>query len=219
MTLWRDVGPHYVNNLSLTKRPPVPLSALVILAFFLVGIVDAKASQAQDSTARTVVVPEYRIGEIKVTRDKALPNEMVREVLGLVSGQVFNESQLLKALETLKQGYGRIGFINFKATRILDFDEQRKVVNLTLNIDEDRAFKVNRITITGNTRTPDEAIRRWIPLREGFLFDSLRLEMARSRLNELGLVDEIKPEDIVLEPSTSEPKVDITLKVREKEPK
>lgn len=160
MPLWRDVASHnHVSKFRLAKRAPVPISALVVLASFFIGIVDARASQAQESIARTVVVEEYRVGEIKVTGAKALPNERIKDALGLVSGQFLAPSQILRGLDVIKTGYGRLGFINCKVTHILEFDEPRKTVNLTLYIDEGQAFYLNRITITGNTRTPDEAIR------------------------------------------------------------
>jgi len=207
---------YVTNQLSSTSRGRLVLLAagVISVSFFI----DVREGWTQENSARGVVgAARYRVGEIKLNAVRALPKEMVAQALGLISGQVFDESQFRKNLESIKTGYGRLGFINFKVTPLFDFDEQRKVVNVTLNVDEGSAFYVNRITVTGNTRTPDEVIRREIPLREGLLFDSLRLEMARSRLNQLGLFEDIKVEDILIAPSTSEPKVDITFRVKEKE--
>jgi len=39
----------------------------------------------------------------------------------------------------LQTGYGRLGFINCKLSHILEFDEPRKTVNLTVYIDEGRS--------------------------------------------------------------------------------
>jgi outer membrane protein insertion porin family len=204
-----------MTKLSWTRTPLVPIAAVAVLASLL-GIVDVRPVWAQAGVVRAVVAQQYRIGAIKVTGVKSLPTEMVQGGLGLVSGEFFDESQLLKGLNALTKGYGRLGFINSKATPVLDFDEERKIVNLTVNIDEGREFYVNRITITGNTRTRDELIRREIPLREGFLFDSLRLEMGLLSLNKGGLLEEIKIDDVLIKPSSSEPKVDIEIRVREK---
>jgi outer membrane protein insertion porin family len=185
---------------------------------FFFTFIDVRAGWTQENNARGVVAAtQYRVGEIKVNAAKAFPNDLIKQVLGLVSGQVFDESQLRKNMDSIRAAYGRLGFINFKVMPVLDFDEQRKTVNVTMNVDEGSAFYVNRITFTGNTRTPDEVIRREIPFREGVLFDSTRLEMARSRLNQLGLFEDIKVEDVLILPSTSEPRVDITFRVREKE--
>jgi outer membrane protein insertion porin family len=97
-----------------------------------------------------------------------------------------------------------------------DFDEQQKVVNLTINIDEDRQFIVTGINFTGNTTTRDEVIRREIMVKEGQVFNSSLWDLSPSRLNQLGYLDEIKNEDVEIRPSPTEPTLDINLKVREK---
>ena len=70
----------------------------------------------------------------------------------------------------------------------MDFDEQQKVVNLTVNIDEGRQYIVNRISFTGNTTTPDEVIRREILLKEGEVFNASLLTLSLSRLSQLGIL-------------------------------
>ena len=98
-------------------------------------------------------------------------------------------------------------------------DEQRRVVNLTLNIDEDRQFVVRRVQFTGNTTTPEEILRREVLLKEGAIFDASLLELSLSRLNQLGLFEEIKIEDVRVEPSPDEPKLDVNLRVKERDRK
>ena len=88
---------------------------------------------------RAVAIEEYRVAEIKVTGAKALPTERVKDALGLVSGQLLAPSQLLKGLDVIQTAYGRLGFINCKLNHILEFDESRKTVNLTVYIDEGRS--------------------------------------------------------------------------------
>src|SRR5439155_11231011 len=97
-----------------------------------------------------------------------------------------------------------------------DFDETKKVVNLTINVDEDRQFYVNRIAFAGNTTTRDKVIRREVMVEEGQVFNSAAWDMSLQRLNQLGYFDEIKPEDAEVKPSPTELQVDINLKVKEK---
>ena len=55
---------------------------------------------------------------------------------------------------------------------LTNFDETKKLVNLAIDIDEDRQFYVNRIAFTGNTTTRDKVIRREIMVPEGSIFNS-----------------------------------------------
>ena len=159
---------------------------------------------------------QYIVGEIKVTGAKFLHADLIRSFLVLDSGDVFNESELRKGFVDLKNFYGNVGYVNFIPLPVMDFDELQKVVNLTVNIDEGRQYIVNRISFTGNTTTPDEVLRREILLKEGEVFNASLLTLSLSRLSQLGFFEEIRIEDAWIQPSASEPKVDVNLRVKEK---
>jgi hypothetical protein len=91
----------------------------------------------------------------------------------------------------------------------------KKLVNLTINVDEDRQFRVGHITLTGNTTKSDDIFRRELLLREGEIFDATRWDLSIQRLNQLGWFEQIKSEDAEIKPSATEPTLDINLKVKE----
>jgi outer membrane protein insertion porin family len=159
---------------------------------------------------------QYRVGEVKVTGNKQFNEILIRAILGLVPGEIFNEERLRKSFDNLKKLYGAQGYINFTAVPLQDFDEAKKIVNLTINVDEDRRFYVNRIAFAGNTTTRDKVIRREVMVEEGQVFNSSLWDMSLQRLNQLGYFEEIKTEDAEVKPSPTEPNVDISLKVKEK---
>jgi outer membrane protein insertion porin family len=159
---------------------------------------------------------QYRVGEVKVTGNKQFNELVIRAILGLVPGEVFNEERMRKSFENLKKLYGSRGYINFSAVPLQDFDETKKVVNLNFNIDEERQYYVNRISFLGNTTTRDKVIRREVMVEEGQVFNSSLWDMSLQRLNQLGYFDEIKTEDAEVKPSPTDPQVDINLKVKEK---
>lgn len=162
---------------------------------------------------------EYRIGAIKVVGATVFNEAQIKLSLGLASGQVYNEDELRRRFESLKTLYGNRGYVDFVPQPVVDFDEQQKVVNLTINIDEGRQFTVNRINFTGNTTTRDDFIRREILIKEGQAFNASLWEQSLARLNQLGYFDEIKYEDVEIKPSETEPTLDINLKITEKDRK
>jgi outer membrane protein insertion porin family len=159
---------------------------------------------------------QYKVGEVKVTGAKAFNDDFIKAVMGFVPGQVYNESLLRKGFENLKKLYGARGYVNFSPIPIQDIDEQNKLVNLTINVDEDRQFSVNRIAFSGNTTTRDKVIRRNILVNEGEVFNSSLWDLSLLRLNQLGYFEEIKTEDAEIKPSPTESTLDINLKVKEK---
>jgi outer membrane protein insertion porin family len=159
---------------------------------------------------------QYRVGSVKVTGATQFSEAAIKDTLGMVPGDVFNEERLRKSFESLKRMYGSKGYINFTAVPVQGFDEANKLINLNLNIDEDRQFYVNRIAFSGNTTTRDKVIRREIMLDEGQVFNSTLWDTSMQRLNQLGYFEPIRLEDVELKPNPTEPKVDVNLKIKEK---
>jgi outer membrane protein insertion porin family len=159
---------------------------------------------------------QYKIGDVKVIGVKEFNENVIKAVLGLVPEQVFNESMLRKGFDNLKKLYGSRGYVNFSPVPLQDLDDEKKLVNLTINIDEDQQFSVNRITFTGNTTTRDKVIRREVLVEEGQVFNSSLWDLSLLRLNQLGYFEEIKNEDAEIKTNTSDATVDLNLKVKEK---
>jgi len=159
---------------------------------------------------------QYHVGEVNVTGSKAIQTDFLKLALGLKKGDVYNENKLRDSFDSLKKFYGQGGYINFIPSPQQDFDEEKRIVNLTVDIDEGKQYSVGRIQIAGNTTTRDKVIRREIQLTEGSVFNSRLVDDARLRLNQLGYFEEIKEEDAKVDPNPNEPKVNVTLKVQEK---
>src|SRR5215468_12674675 len=203
-----DTKPHQVMRTLPFIRAPFPFG--IPLPFW---------KKQVDRYFITINVEEndqYRVGEVKVTGNKQFNELVIRAILGLVPCEIFNEERLRKSFDNLKKLYGSQGYINFTAVPLQDFDESKKIVNLTINVDEDRQFYVNRIAFSGNTTTRDKVIRREVMVEEGNVFNSALWDVSLQRLNQLGYFEELKPEDAEVKPQAVEPKVDINLKVKEK---
>jgi outer membrane protein assembly factor BamA len=213
-------------------RLPSAVLAMAALAGPISGIAGVRAaggmpqnasattSAAQQGGPNTAILPGafqgYRLGEIRVTGARILPGEFIRSSLGLAPGEIYDEAKLRKGLEAFKELYGEQGYVTFLPMPVFEADEQRKILNLTVNIEEGLRYFLNRLGFTGITAIPDQVLRREIPLTEGDVFNSRVLKMSVSRLNQLGLFEEIKIEDFQITFSPNEPKVDVILRVQEK---
>jgi hypothetical protein len=82
-------------------------------------------------------------------------------------GDIFSREKVAKGLENLRKAYGTDGYINFTSVPDTKFDDEKKVVNLIIDVDEGKQFYVRRIEFQGNTTTRDKVIRREIALEEG----------------------------------------------------
>jgi len=134
-------------------------------------------------------------------------------------GDIFSRDKIAKGLENLRKAYGEAGYINFTSVPDTKFDDDKKVVDMVIDVDEGKQFYVRRIEFQGNTTTRDKVIRREIALEEGQVYNSRYWELSLLRLNQLGYFEQLKPDD----PNTTERHldekngtVDLSLKVKEK---
>ncbi len=162
----------------------------------------------------------YHLGTITFKNNKAIQSvAALRSLFPMKDGEIFSRDKVAKGLENLRKAYGEAGYINFTSVPDTKFDDEKKIVNLEVDVDEGKQFFVRRIEFQGNTTTRDKVIRREIALEEGQQYNSRYWELSLLRLNQLGYFDQLKPDD----PNTTERHldekagtVDLTLKVHEK---
>jgi outer membrane protein insertion porin family len=162
----------------------------------------------------------YTLGSITFKNNKAITNQAaLRSLFAMKDGEIFSREKVAKGLQNLTKAYGEAGYINFTPVPNTTFDDDKKIVNLEIDVDEGKQFSVRRIEFQGNTTTRDKVIRREIALEEGQSYNSHLWELSLLRLNQLGYFDPLKPDD----PNTTDRKldekagtVDLTLKVHEK---
>jgi beta-lactamase regulating signal transducer with metallopeptidase domain len=160
---------------------------------------------------------ELRIGEVRVIGATVFNDDSIRATLGLVPGRVYDEMQLREGFKELRKLYGNRGHVNFLPTPTFTVDEQRKVVNLDININEGPQYTIKRIGFTGLTTIPEEVPGRELAIKEGAVFDASLLVLSLLRLNRLGLFEEIKEEDVQIRfPEDS--KLDVDVRLKEKRP-
>ena len=162
----------------------------------------------------------YHLGTITFKNNKAISNKAaLRSLFPMKDGDIFSREKVAKGLENLRKAYGEAGYINFTSVPDTKFDDEKKIVNLEVDVDEGKQFYVRRIEFQGNTTTRDKVIRREIALEEGQIYNSRYWELSLLRLNQLGYFEQLKPDD----PNTTERHldekagtVDLSLKVKEK---
>ncbi len=181
--------------------------------------------QAGPGKAVDIIMPieegaRYHLGTITFKNNKAITNTTaLRSLFPIKDGDIFSREKVAKGLENLRKAYGEAGYINFTSVPDTTFDDEKKVVNLIIDVDEGRQFYVRRIEFQGNTTTRDKVIRREVVLEEGQIYNSRLWEFSLLRLNQLGYFEQLKPDD----PNTTDRHldekngtVDLTLKVHEK---
>src|SRR5208283_4882379 len=160
----------------------------------------------------------YRLGSIAFTGNKQIRNQKaLRSTFPIKDGDWFSATEFRKGLDNLKKAYGSLGYINFGAVPKLAYDDQKKTVSMSIDIDEGKQFLVSRIEVQGNTTTRDRVIRRELMLNEGSIYNSQLWEYSLLRLNQLQYFDPLRvDQDSEAHQDPDAGTVDLLLKVKEK---
>jgi outer membrane protein insertion porin family len=166
-------------------------------------------------TIKIVVVegPQFLVGGVDVTGNNVVPVEEIRRRIRFKTGDVFSRSKVRESLLGIQALYGTIGRASAEIIPQTAQDNINRRMNLTFEIIEGPEVFVERINITGNTRSQEKILRREVPMAEGDFFTTAKLERARQKLTNLGYFDQVKA---TTSPGTSKDKIVVNIEVVEK---
>ena len=137
--------------------------------------------------------PQYRVGSLNVdSRNPNIPNATLLPLVRLKVGEIYNGDLVEKTVETMTREVNRRGFAFSQVKPRGDRDPTTRTVSIVFSIDEGPRVYIERIVITGNTRTRDYVIRREFELGEGDAYNKVLIDKAERRLNGLGFFKKVK---------------------------
>jgi len=163
----------------------------------------------------TIVIaegPQYHVRKVTISGYEAAKEDRIRALLKMKEGSVYSPKQLRDDAKAVADAYGSAGYVD-----LVILPEGAPAgpaqIDVHYKIEEgDRSF-VNRINIEGNTRTKDKVIRREVLVAPGDVFNTVRVDITKKRLDNLGYFAKVEtyPED------TDIPgRKDLTILVQEK---
>jgi outer membrane protein insertion porin family len=142
---------------------------------------------------------QYRVNTVKLEGVNIVPTDEIMTRLKMVGGSLFTPKGMGDDLKTLRDFYGRRGYVDMLAApEILPAGPGS--VDVIYRIDEGVQSYVNLINIQGNTRTKDRVIRRELAVKPGDVFDTTLVTVSRQRLENLNYFSrvEMSPADTIV---------------------
>ena len=129
----------------------------------------------------------YKFGDVRIESKLAnLRTDTLSSETLTKPGQYFNASDLEKTQERLTLVVAERGFPFVRVRPDTDRQPAQRLINVTYFVEEGPRVYIERINITGNTRTKDYVIRREFRLVEGDAFNPAMVDRAKKRLQSLG---------------------------------
>lgn len=156
----------------------------------------------------------YHFGTVKLQTDfNELPQEELEKKIEIVEGELFSRADLRKAIEALSDTIGDYGYAFMDVQPVTDVDDENKKVDVLINIRKGKRVYLNRIEVSGNTRTRDEVVRRELRLVEGDRFSTSQVRRSKERLKNLDFFETV---EIVTPNAGESDRVDVQVSVEEK---
>ncbi|MBV8915111.1 MAG: outer membrane protein assembly factor BamA, partial [Acetobacteraceae bacterium] len=153
---------------------------------------DATAELAPDRSAffLTFTISEgekYTIGKVDIdSKLRNLDVDSLRPLVGIDPGDVYDGDAVDKTAQALQDAVQSRGYAFVDVKPRIARDRTKHTVDLVFDIGEGPRVYIERIDISGNTRTKDKVIRREFRLAEGDAYNASTVRQTRQRLQDLG---------------------------------
>ena len=161
---------------------------------------------------------KYYYRSIRFEGNFIYPDSLLRDVLGVKKGDVYNTEELDKKMnsnpgEDLSSVYMDNGYLYYRADPIETAIEGDSI-DLTIRISEGKQATINKVTLNGNTKTSDHVVMREIRTLPGQKFNKSAIIRTVRELSTIGYFnpEKISPNPVPRPDGT----VDIEYNVEEK---
>jgi outer membrane protein insertion porin family len=156
--------------------------------------------------------PRYKVGQVDLTGDLRVPKSELQRQLTLKAGQPFSSTTMQHDVLTLSDFYSNRGYAYVNVDPRTSVDPSTRQVEVDFNINPGSEVLVDRINITGNTKTSDKVIRRELEIQEQEPYSTEKIQKSKQRLDALGYFSNTR---ISTEPGPAPDKIDLDVAVQE----
>ncbi len=186
--------------------------------FIKAAVGEPKIQLTADKKGMVITIPvsegeQFKISSVEFSGNKIFGDDVIKRRITMVPNTPFSKETLTRDILSLSELYSENGYAVATITPELIPDETKKLVAVTIKIDEGDRYSIGRIEISGNTKTRDKVIRREVRLDERDVFNSSLLRRSYERINNLNYFETV---EIIPKPRPEEKLVDLDVRVKEK---
>jgi outer membrane protein insertion porin family len=155
----------------------------------------------------------YKFGKIDVSsRFQGLNTDQLKSYLTMSEGDWYDADEVEKTVTAMADAVGTLGYAFVEVRPNIRRNREDRTIDVTFDVQEGPRVYVERINISGNTRTLDKVIRREFRLSEGDAFSTAKVRRSQQRLKNLGFFEKV---DISAAPGSAQDKTNLEVQVVE----
>lgn len=155
---------------------------------------------------------KYYFGDIGFKGNFIIPSENIQKDIKSKKGALYNYSYHMADYQGIQNKYSERGYIFRQVIPVINVNEENKIVNIMYDIVENDKVHIENITISGNTKTKDFVIERYIDIKPGEVFNTTKIQRVQERLYNTQYFDNI---NLGVKPGSAEGLMELNLNVSE----
>ena len=128
--------------------------------------------------------PQFHVGRVTYSGARLFSNEELTKGLKLKSGAIFSPQAMQADRKAISDLYGAKGYLDL-SVNATKRPAGAGTMDVNFTMQEGVQYYVDKVNIAGNTRTKDKVIRRELALAPGDVFNTVRMDAGRQRLENL----------------------------------
>ena len=154
----------------------------------------------------------FKVGKVDLAGDLKVNPKELRDLLTLKSGEIFRGSTMQHDVLTLSDFYSNRGYAYVNVDPRTQLVPTAHMIDVTFNINPGKEVLVDRIKISGNTKTSDKVIRREMQIQEQEPYSAEKIRASKARLDRLGIFEETR---ITTSPGREPDRINLNVGVKE----
>ncbi|MBI4026968.1 MAG: outer membrane protein assembly factor BamA [Verrucomicrobia bacterium] len=129
---------------------------------------------------------QYKVGQFKVGGNQLFTTEEIEKKLTMKADDLFTPGGLQKDIKAIQDLYGARGYVDtsVKPTRVPNV--RTGTMDVSLDIREGDLAYIDLIEVRGNIKTKDKVIRRELAVAPGEIYNTVKIDASKKRLENLG---------------------------------
>ncbi len=183
---------------------------------FLNAVIAQPAIQRHDNSLTILIHvdegPTYKFGKIAFEGNLKFPAKELEKQLTIKSGETFRGTHLQHDVLTLSDYSSSLGYAYVTVDPHTAVNPATHTVEVSFAINQGREVLVDRINISGNTKTSDKVIRRELTVEEQEPYSADKIRESKARLDRLGYFSQTH---LTTQPAAQPDRINLNVNVTE----
>lgn len=136
----------------------------------------------------------FTLEKVKVSGNLVIDPEEIVKLVETGPGETFSRKNATETSKAISDRLGDEGYVFANVNMVPEINEETNTVEMTFFVDPGKRVYVNRINMSGNSKTRDEVLRRELRQMESSWASTSKIERSKARLERLGYFEEVNVE-------------------------